>query len=157
MKVYGKDEDGNVLFHSDTYLGEDYVSSNLKHWKYIKKEKKNGRWVYYYTDAELEKAKADEAKAVNDLASYQKSKGKVYTYPNGKKSYTMVSGKDYDNDKKTKELTDKVAGAKYKTAYISQVRSNTIEKTLAKLTVLTLNGVSSAISKGKSWFKKLFK
>lgn len=27
--------------------------TELKHWKYIKREKKNGKWKYYYNDSEL--------------------------------------------------------------------------------------------------------
>lgn len=38
----------SIICHSDTYLGADF-SDGLKHWKYIKKEKKaNGKWRYYY-------------------------------------------------------------------------------------------------------------
>ncbi|MBO7080279.1 MAG: hypothetical protein J6W64_10890 [Bacilli bacterium] len=40
------------LYHSDKYLGADY-SDELKHYKYIKREMKNGRWVYYYNTTPL--------------------------------------------------------------------------------------------------------
>jgi hypothetical protein len=42
------------LFHSDIYLGKDF-SDGIQHFKYIKREKKNGKWVYYYQDDEYEK------------------------------------------------------------------------------------------------------
>lgn len=48
----------NELYHSETYLGKDY-SDGIRHWKYIKRERRNGRWVYYYSDAEYDKAKKD--------------------------------------------------------------------------------------------------
>ena len=49
MSQYNKDE----LYHSEIYLGKDY-SDGVKHFKYIKREMKNGRWVYYYSN-DLEK------------------------------------------------------------------------------------------------------
>lgn len=40
--------DNNELYHSDVYLGEDY-SDGIKHYKYIRREKKpNGGYKYYY-------------------------------------------------------------------------------------------------------------
>ena len=48
--------DSTELFHSDTYLGQDF-SDGIKHWKYVKKKMVNGRWRYYYSDAEYETAK----------------------------------------------------------------------------------------------------
>ena len=42
------------IFHSDIYLGKDF-SDGIQHFKYIKREKKNGKWVYYYQDDEYEK------------------------------------------------------------------------------------------------------
>ena len=43
------------LFHSDVYLGQEY-SDGLRHFKYLKRERKNGKWVYYYSNEELKKA-----------------------------------------------------------------------------------------------------
>ena len=45
------------LMHSDTTppLGLIESDEELMHWKYIKRERKNGRWVYYYDTEELEK------------------------------------------------------------------------------------------------------
>ena len=45
----------NELYHSDKYLGQDF-SDGIKHYKYIKREMKNGRWVYYYKDDLTNKA-----------------------------------------------------------------------------------------------------
>ena len=53
--------DNEKLYHSDIYLGEVY-DDGIKHWKYIKKEKKNGRWVYYYHHDEYENSKKDYGK-----------------------------------------------------------------------------------------------
>lgn len=48
------------LFHSDSFLGEEF-SDELQHYKYIKREKKNGKWVYYYDTKELDKYNRGEA------------------------------------------------------------------------------------------------
>lgn len=50
------------------YTGRELVSENeLMHWKYVKREKKNGRWVYYYNDREYEKAKKANETAQKEL------------------------------------------------------------------------------------------
>lgn len=50
------------LYHSDEYLGNDYTDG-IKHWKYIKREKKNGKWVYYYDQTDLNNARQNYNKA----------------------------------------------------------------------------------------------
>lgn len=40
-----------------------HVSDELYHWKYIKRERKNGRWVYYYDQSELDFQKRQLDKA----------------------------------------------------------------------------------------------
>lgn len=42
-----------TIIHSDIYLGKDY-SDGIKHWKYIKREKINGKWRYYYKNDRLD-------------------------------------------------------------------------------------------------------
>lgn len=37
-------------------------SDELMHFKYIKRERKNGRWVYYYDQSELDQAERDARK-----------------------------------------------------------------------------------------------
>lgn len=61
-------KDNNTeLYHSATYLGKDY-SDGIKHWKYIKREKVNGKWRYYYDSSSLRKAEKRYDKALNDAA-----------------------------------------------------------------------------------------
>ena len=67
---YSRDK-SNKLYHSDTYLGETY-NDGLYHWKYIKKERKNGRWVYYYSDAEYDNAKNNLNIAKNNYYDSEK-------------------------------------------------------------------------------------
>lgn len=58
----------NELFHSDTYLGQDF-SDGIRHWKYIKREKVNGRWRYYYKDNAYDKANTAYQKAQKQVDS----------------------------------------------------------------------------------------
>jgi len=66
MKTYIKKEDGGILMHSDTYLGEDYTSPNMMHYKYLRKEIRNGHTYYIYDDSELKRAETG-AKIANKV------------------------------------------------------------------------------------------
>ena len=70
MKVYKRGDNGEILMHSDTYLGEDYTSPNLVHYKYLRKEIRNGHTYYIYDDSELKRAEK-----VNDFAKKRLEKG----------------------------------------------------------------------------------
>ena len=57
------------LYHSDIYLGKDF-SDGIKHWKYIKREKVNGKWHYYYKDDKLDSTKKQMDKDYDEYNSY---------------------------------------------------------------------------------------
>lgn len=91
----------------------DYVAivkrtddDELRHFKYIKREKKNGKWVYYYDQSQLDKYKNNTNESTGPMAVYDKGQGfrdKDYTYKtqyrqsdklfNTKKTTTMESDK----------------------------------------------------------------
>ena len=56
----------NELFHSDTYLGKDY-SDGMRHFKYIKREKVNGKWRYIYSPDEYNNAQKNYNTAKNNF------------------------------------------------------------------------------------------
>ena len=64
------------LMHSATYVGDASGGTYLEHWKYIKREKKNGKWVYYYDKDQLKKdvatVKANVKNSVNKALGYDK-------------------------------------------------------------------------------------
>jgi len=64
MKVYKRGDNDELLIHSDTYLGEDYISPNLVHWKYLRKEERNGYTYYVYNDSERKMHKFLKDKSV---------------------------------------------------------------------------------------------
>ncbi len=142
MKVYEKDKDGNVLFHSDVYLGKDYTSNNLKHWKYIRKENKNGRWVYYYEDPTKNFGK-DMDKQANKIIGIIDKHDKAGTDYRKDKTYKKEA-KKYDNIVKNYKKTQ---------GFTFENLKRNISYDLVK----PLNAVSEAIYKGKKWLKSLFK
>ena len=67
------------LYHSDKYLGADY-SDGIRHYKYIKREMKNGRYVYYYNTSKLE----NQHKNIKNIINYDKDmikNNKTYINP----------------------------------------------------------------------------
>ena len=159
MKIYKRGDNGEFLMHSDTYLGEDYTSPNLVHWKYIKKERKNGRWVYYYDinkhinsdpkyyklDYEQEDAAVKAWEAVDRYKNYKKAKRMGLTADNGKDLAKDMNEKVKDYYKKSKAY-DK---------YNNNLRNTAIRIT-AKVGAKILNTVSSIRAKGKKLLKSIF-
>lgn len=45
------------IVYESSYKKTPVYGDTLMHWKYIKRERKNGRWVYYYNDSEYQDAK----------------------------------------------------------------------------------------------------
>lgn len=64
----------NYILHNGTFV--EVSDEELMHWgdyKYIKREWKNGRWVYYYEDEEEIKLKAEHKKAQEELKTAKKN------------------------------------------------------------------------------------
>jgi chaperonin cofactor prefoldin len=75
------------LFHSDTYLGQDF-SDGIRHFKYIKREKlPNGKWRYYYSHAEYNTAKSAHIVA---------QKNYTKAYENSRKAQTKFNEKSHN-------------------------------------------------------------
>jgi hypothetical protein len=52
------------IYHSDTYLGEDF-SDGIKHYKYIRKYQKNGHTYYVYDDSEAKRVENNISRGLN--------------------------------------------------------------------------------------------
>ena len=82
-----------------------YVSSNeLYHWKYIKREKKNGKWVYYYDTGANAKKNYEQAKQKLDTYKRQEEgalarglagKGHEHSSGHAMQRYVNSHYKDY--------------------------------------------------------------
>lgn len=141
MKVYEKDNDGNILFHSDVYLGKDYISDSLKHWKYIKKVKRGDRWVYYYNDPtknfsnDLDNSGSKMVKIMNKEEKSGKKIGSSNEFKKEAKRYEIIRSNLIKRD----SFKEKV---KRKASYDF---------------VKIANSFNKSTNKGKKWFKSLFK
>lgn len=125
------------IIHSDIYKGEDY-SDGIIHYKYIKKEKINGRWVYYYDIRKLMDKKDIIEKTINT---------DKYYIDNNIKYKSPYNGKTYGPDHYKKAL-------KYDKLDLAKTNA-TIQG--LKLTADTLNRASRFILKSKIASKKISK
>lgn len=147
----------NELYHSSIYLGQDY-SDGIRHFKYIKREKKNGRWVYYYKDDNLNNLKKEQKRNLDALQAENKKRG----YGNNNYAHIMVKGKKI-NDKVYNKLTDDAVRSSY--AYANEkYKSDKRKKKYEAVPIKALNTLSMAshtvkknVEKGKKKIAKLFK
>lgn len=152
----GRFDRNESLAHSDIYLGQDY-SDGIRHWKYIKKVRKNGKWRYYYKDDNLARAKK----------RYDTDKAAI-EYENGKRMYGQKDmthqvhrGKVIDDPTYNKLADDVVTSSL--TYKIAKSRSDQRKKRY-KAPIKALNKMSDVsynirkkIKKGKKALAKLFK
>lgn len=95
----------NTLYHSDVYLGKDF-SDGIRHWKYIKREKKNGKWIYYYNDDITTNINNEVTSATNEYNKSVKSYNKAKDAAN-KARYHFNSMGYMDDYRRDKEKSDK--------------------------------------------------
>lgn len=151
-----KKYDEENLYHSDTYLGEDY-SDGIKHWKYVKKETINGKTRYYYSDAEYENAIKDYYKAKSDYSAAYINKNRAYE--NYQKTRSKESNNVLNKGAKALDVADvniriarklsDEADKKYKSASVEYDKAytkyqNTTIKTFARRTIAT--GVAAVMN-----------
>lgn len=141
MKIYEKDNNGNILFHSDVYLGKDYISDSLKHWKYIKKEKHGDRWVYYYNDP-TKNFSNDLDNSINNIIRIGLEE---------KKSGKKIGSSD-QYKKEVKRFEKIKSDIKKRESFRESLKRN-VSYDFVKIA----NSFNKSISNGKKWFKSLFK
>lgn len=178
----GKYDRSEKLYHSDVYLGQDYTDG-IYHFKYIKREKVNGKWVYYYKDDLLDKARTNKQAAIdryvtnantmdnasktikrtsdniNKRANYKG--GKVSTFL--KKQYTKadtarkkLAEKSYTKSKA--ESDQALKDIDKETKKIKKLKNtDKFRKNVAKGTVAVANMLSNAGYKAKKTAKKVKK
>lgn len=128
-----------VLIHGQLVEVSDDV---LMHWKYIKREKKNGRWVYTYKDSNLDKLSEEFPKA---LEAYGKSYEKALDL--GLSPSQMAQDRRLNKQKAEVDKLEK----KYRKA------KKQYKKSAGHKVADLLNKTSSSIDKTKKWLKSLFK
>lgn len=164
----------NELFHSDTYLGSDY-SDGLQHWKYLKRYKKGGKWVYVYADKNTHHRigyhryeAASNANTLHDIETGSKALTNVknnlqfYKYwykkdpPEG---FTKVYNPDSEHwDATIKTLNEAINNkSKYAISTNNEMRSHMYEadKLIGNNSVSTLS--KKAVESGKNYIANLVK
>ena len=135
-----------VIIHGTFY---EVSNDQLMHWKYIKREKKNGRWVYYYDQSELNalksnvnNAKLQEDAARNGLIASRVNRdvnADIYA-ENGNASYTAkivaqaaADANRYEKAYKNKSEYAKRVTKKYNSMAVKTFAARTISKGLVKV------------------------
>lgn len=134
------------LFHSDTYLGQDF-SDGIRHFKYIKREKVNGKWRYYYQDDKLNEKKKERDAEINVLKYENKKRG----YGKDGGAYYIAKGKKVDDP--TYDKLRKDAMIKSLDYAREEYRSNKRKKRY-NAPIKALNAISNASYKGKKAIQK---
>lgn len=152
-----REKPDDELFHSDEYLGEEF-DDGLHHWKYIKREKVNGKWRYYYDDSKLR----DFAKGTTKTSKTTDEYGRTITNTT---QYKKTN--DLFDRKTTITSGDTVLPTPTNTTVINkQGKLSRVEADAEKWIFDTFidprkqakvkRNVDGAINKGKSFVKKLF-
>lgn len=140
-----------VIIHGQL---RELTDEELMHWKYIKKEKKNGRWVYYYDDnaaklvLDLQKESVNKAKSneIDKAIAYHDAKEKL-----DNNTITLGSGARMVNvldlyDEETAKKNYKNAIAKAKKA-VRRYETMRVEYVINKVSSTTISKVANFFSK----------
>lgn len=150
------------------YTNGNIVSTDdIKHWKYIKREKKNGKWRYYYSDNEYNKAAKNVASAKKDVDMYDRISEKHNYHFRDYEKQIVSDGKIDDGEKAGIKYflntEDKInaertkAGEKYVKATKALEKLNNkdkFRKAAAKGAIKVANFFSNLFSKKKKKKKK---
>lgn len=137
----------NGLMHSDMYLGKDY-SKGMKHWKYIKRYKVNGKWRYVYGDDKTHDKVVQKMRIIDSYKKELIRTEKNANYLNKEMDQDLSNGKSissYEKDnlksevERKKELNESI---KNKTKEIEKHTISDITKKYAE--------------KGKKFISNLF-
>jgi hypothetical protein len=140
------------------YMANNYdpFDLELKHWKYIKKVKKNGKWVYFYDQAELDKyMKGETTETTNatggtDTVHYSKT-NKLLGSETKMSSRTYSGGTQMDASTTWKEQgkLDRAYAKAEKKVYDTVYKKDSVART-------TLAKAAKKAKKGKSYVDRLF-
>lgn len=131
-----------------------HMDDELYHYKYISRERKNGRWQYKYADSKNTKATKSSTTAHQknrNTHSYIDDAGVQYIKSGGDKYGTYTAkGKDWTtNIVKTNKLFSSTQTIEF---YSIGGKANSTKRTTVKVGL-----IAQAIDKGKKWLSNLFK
>jgi hypothetical protein len=145
------------LYHSDSDIRYiDLDEDELMHWKYIKREKVNGKWRYYYDIGEKEKHEADVAtRAASRYAKTMDTMKREYDKVNAK----VNSGEYFDKDHGNQDIIQPYEDL-YKSSRLDYERAiSRAKKAVAayeKTPLYKLEKARNKIKKGTKAIKNLF-
>lgn len=154
----------------------------LQHWKYIKREKINGKWRYYYDVGKNEKLDAGHANVAVRYAKenvnfhrkkFQEVKRKVdsgefFDKDKGNQSIVEPYQKKYNsavNDYKKAVAAEKRAKEAYSKTPLSKIENakakidngrNIVAKFIKNQKETTIDKINHIAVKGENWLKNLF-
>lgn len=158
------DEYDETLFHSDTFLGDEF-SDEMYHWKYIKKKKVNGKWRYYYDiddalgyDEQTEMIRNRELykHAINDRNTRRIANEAYYEMLNKKVKKDPKTGKPIYTKEQQYRLKDKQAAMEYMNKYAYERGKKYLQskKAYDKTVLGVIDNAKSKLNKGKKWLSK---
>lgn len=142
----------NKGYYAVTRSGQD---DELKHFKYLYKEKKNGKWVYYY--------KGDFDKKDNVKEGYAKVEGKPgskygsYVHNSGGRKLTVNVMKGNRLLTKSRTFTFK-NGDKVKVEKVGLAKQgyDSAKKKIKKFGKKSVKSLNKQIDRGQKWLNGLF-
>lgn len=139
----------------------ELTDDELMHWKYIKREKKNGRWVYYYDEAAANRDDGNNyQKALNaerhqfkrslQLTDAEKRLAETGATKDQKIYYgrQVEAYDDYKLARENAKRAEKAATRAWKKYHLNNVK-NFAARTISKGTVKVANLFSGLFSKKK--------
>ena len=138
-----------VNLHSDP--------DELQHWKYIKREKVNGKWRYYYDIGKNERLEAGNAMSkVRDAANNAGFHKKRYDEVKSKIDSGEYFDKDNGNDSILKPYRDDYLKA-LKDYANAKVNAKKAQEAYAKTPLSKIENAKAKVDSGKKWLEDLLK
>lgn len=159
-----KTNDGRIF-----YIGQD-KSSDLQHWKYIKREKVNGKWRYYYHDDEAESKIRDASIASGNNAREADIKSKEAIErqhiindikeklagtddPKAEEKLHKEYRTQRDAQKRAHEQSINAIQESVRLEYDAKALQKDLDNSFGSKVADVLNQASDTVDKGKNWLK----
>ena len=156
-----KHNKNDSIWHSAVYVGKEY-NDGLYHWKYIKRYKKNGKWVYEYgkqTAAYKAYKDAKDGRGINDRAKdYEAKMLEAATGSAGAGVSRRIAGERQDYEQYYKnDQSQKLNSTLAKVYEKERDKASSLEYKMAYNITKLVESSKKQINKGKKFLSKLFK
>lgn len=139
------------LYHSDTYLGNEY-DEGLKHWKYIKKYKNSkGKTVYVYANKETH----DKIKAYKNMSDDQKKlaeESEIKAWKHMRKAETSVRERGLKQSEYYNKWSDENRARSEQL-----IKDNDVKKKIKSVSTAISEIHKDAVKRGTDFIEKIMK